>query len=172
MGALHMTIGEMRVEHLIARGHRRPGFAFFDLEMLRPLGEYWLEGLRVAAAERGLPGIEVGSVATDGTDAAEKITRWVAGGVTAVCAQSDEIALVCLHGVRQAGLRCPEDLAVMGVDATALGAVSGPPLTSVAFDAKTIVDASVAAMMAELGYPSVREPRIEKVARLIQRDST
>jgi DNA-binding LacI/PurR family transcriptional regulator len=172
MGALHMTIGEMRVEHLIARGHRRLGFAFSDLEMLRPLGEYWLEGLRVAAAERGLPAIEVGSVATDGTDAAEKIAGWVAGGVTAVCAQSDETALVCLHGVRQAGLRCPEDLAVMGVDATALGAVSGPPLTSVAFDAKTIVDASVAAMMAELGYPSVREPGIEKVARLIQRDST
>jgi cytochrome P450 len=28
----------------------------------------------------------------------------------------------------------------MGVDATALGAVNGPPLTSVAFDTKTIVD--------------------------------
>ena len=81
-------------------------------------------------------------------------------------------ALVCLHGVRQAGLLCPGDLAVMGVDATALGAVSAPPLTSVGFDAATIVDVSVAAMMTELGYPSVREPSGENVARLIQRAST
>jgi DNA-binding LacI/PurR family transcriptional regulator len=89
-----------------------------------------------------------------------------------VCAQSDEIAFLVLHGVRQAGLRCPEDLAVMGVDATALGAVSGPPLTSVGFDAETIVDVSVAAMIAELGYPSEGEPSSADVARLIQRAST
>jgi len=172
MGALHVTTGEMRVEHLVSRGHRRLGFAFSDVEMLRPLGEYWLHGLRAAAAERGLPEIEVGSVAMDGTDAADVVSRWVTDGVTAVCAQSDEVAMVCLHGVRVAGLRCPRDLAVMGVDATTLGAVSGPPLTSVGFDAETIVDVSVAAMMTELGYPSVREPSSENVARLIVRAST
>ncbi|MDT5102944.1 MAG: hypothetical protein QOI25_457 [Mycobacterium sp.] len=172
MGALHLTIGEMRVDHLVSRGHRRLAFAFSDFEMLRPLGEYWLEGLRVAAAKRGLADIAVGSVAMDGTDAGEVVTAWVADGVTAVCAQSDETAMVVLHGVRQAGLRCPEDLAVMGVDATAMGAVSGPPLTSVGLDAKTIVDVSVAAMMTELGYPSVQEPSSANVARLIHRHST
>lgn len=172
MGALHLTIGAMRVDHLVARGHRRLAFALTDVEMLRPLGEYWLEGLRVAAAERGLPELVVGSVAMDGSDAAAVVNRWVADGMTAVCAQSDDTALVVLHGVREAGLRCPEDIAVMGVDAIAMGAVSGPPLTSVGLDAKTIVDVSVAAMMAELGYPSVREPSSENVARLIQRAST
>jgi DNA-binding LacI/PurR family transcriptional regulator len=172
MGALHLTIGEMRVEHLVSRGHRQLAFAFSDAEMLRPLGEYWLEGLRIAAAKRGLPELVVGTVAIDGTDAAEVVARWVADGVTAVCAESDDTSLVCLHGIRQAGLRCPEDLAVMGVDATAMGAVSGPPLTSVGLDAKTIVDVSVAAMMTELGYPSVHEPSSENVARLIQRAST
>jgi DNA-binding LacI/PurR family transcriptional regulator len=172
MGALHLSIGEMRIEHLVARGHRRLAFAFADVEMLRPLGEYWLGGLRAAAEKRGLPDIVVGSVAMDGTDAADVVAGWVADGVTAVCAQSDDTALVCLHGVRQAGLRCPQDLAVMGVDATAMGAVSGPPLTTVALDAETIVDVSVAAMMAELGYPSVREPSSENVARLVQRAST
>lgn len=172
MGSLHLTIGEMRVEHLVARGHRRLAFAFSDAERLRPLGEYWLEGVRVAAAARGLPDVAVGSVAMDGTDAAEVVAGWTADGVTAVCALSDEVALVCLHGIRRAGLRCPEDLAVMGVDATTLGAVSAPPLTSVAFDAETIVDVSVAAMMTELGYPSVREPSSANVARLIERAST
>ena len=172
MGSLHLAIGEMRVDHLVARGHRRLAFAFSDVERLRPLGEYWLEGVRRAAAARGLPDVVVGSVAMDGTDAAGVVTAWTADGVTAVCALSDEVALVCLHGIRRAGLRCPEDLAVMGVDATTLGAVSAPPLTSVGFDAETIVDVSVAAMMTELGYPSVREPSSANVARLIARAST
>jgi DNA-binding LacI/PurR family transcriptional regulator len=172
MGKLHMTIGEMRVEHLVSRGHRRLAFAFSDVEQVRPLGEYWLEGLRVAAARHDLPELVTGTLATDGTDAADVVRAWVAEGVTAVCADSDETAMVCLHGVRVAGLNCPDDLAVMGVDARALGAVSGPPLTSVAFDAETIVDASVAAMMTELGYPPVQEPSIDNVARLIQRAST
>ena len=172
MGALHLTIGELRVDHLVARGHRRLAFAGSGVPALRPLGEYWLEGLRLAVGKRDLPELVVGTVATDGSGAADVVRGWVADGVTAVCAQSDETAFVVLHGIREAGLRCPEDLAVMGVDATALGAVSAPPLTSVAFDAETIVDVSVAAMITELGYPSEGEPSSENVARLIQRAST
>jgi DNA-binding LacI/PurR family transcriptional regulator len=172
MGALHLTVGELRVDHLVTRGHRKLAFACSDQPTLRPLGDYWFEGLHVAAAKRGLPEFTVDSVAMDGSDAAAVVQRWVDDGITAVCAQSDEIAFVVLHGIRQAGLRCPEDLAVMGVDATALGAVSGPPLTSVGFDAETIVDVSVAAMIAELGYPSEGEPSSADVATLIQRAST
>ena len=172
MGALDQTIGELRVGHFVARGHRRLAFAFSDVEQVRPLGEYWLAGLRTAAARHDLPDLVVGTVARDGIDAAEVVRGWVNDGVTGVCADSDETAMVCLHGVREAGLRCPDDLAVMGVDARPLGAVSGPPLTSVAFDAETIVDVSTAAMLTELGYPPVREPSSDDVARLILRAST
>lgn len=170
MGELHLTIGRMRVEHLVERGHRRLAFAFAADPTLRPLGDYWLAGLQAAATD--LPEIETAPVAADGSDAAQVVRGWVEAGVTAVCAQSDETALVVLHGIRQAGLRCPQDLAVMGVDAIPLGAVSGPPLTSVGLDAKTIVEVSVAAMMTELGYPGGREPSSENVAQLIQREST
>jgi DNA-binding LacI/PurR family transcriptional regulator len=172
MGTVHLSIGALRVSHLMARGHRRLAFAGADTPALRPLGEYWLEGLRVAAAEQGLPELPVALFASDGSNAAQQVKAWVKDGVTAVCTQSDETAFVVLHGVREAGLRCPEDLAVMGVDASVLGAVSAPPLTSVGFDAATVVDVSVAAMLTELGYPTEGEPSSENVARLIQRDST
>lgn len=172
MGALHLTIGELRVDHLVERGHRQLAFAFSDVEQVRPLGEYWLEGVRAAVAGRGLPEVVTGTVAVDGSDAADVVTRWREAGVTAVCADSDQTAMVVLHGIRLAGLRCPEDLAVMGVDARPLGAVSAPPLTSVGFDAETIVDVSVAAMLAEVGYPSGTEPSSQNVAHLIQRSST
>jgi DNA-binding LacI/PurR family transcriptional regulator len=172
LGTLHMTVGEMRVDHLIDRGHTRLAFAYNGAEVLRPLGDYWLAGLRAAAEARGLPAIAVGTVDPDGSDAADVVRGWHADGVTAVCAQSDETAFVVLHGIRRAGLRCPEDLAVMGVDAIPLGAVSGPPLTSVGFDARTIVDAAVPAMMAELGYPTDADLSSTDAARLIVRDST
>lgn len=170
MGELHLSIGRLRVEHLVARGHQRLAFAYAGDETLRPLGDYWLAGLRAAATQ--LPEIVTATVAADGSDAAEVVRDWIAAGVTAVCAQSDETAMVVLHGIREAGLRCPQDLAVMGVDAIPLGAVSGPPLTSVGLDAKTIVEVSVAAMMTELGFPSAGEPSSANVAQLIQRAST
>jgi DNA-binding LacI/PurR family transcriptional regulator len=172
LGSLHMTVGEMRIDHLVGRGHSRLAFAYNGAEVLRPLGDYWLAGLRVAADERGLPEITVGTVAPDGSDAADVVRGWRADGVTAVCAQSDETAFVVLHGIREAHLQCPDDLAVMGVDAIPLGAVSGPPLTSVGFDAKTIVDTAVPAMMAELGYPTDVDLSRTDAARLIVRSST
>lgn len=172
LGDLHSYIGALRVEHLVARGHRRLAFAYSDIDKLRPLGDYWLEGLRAAARRQGLPDLSVATLTTDGANAAQVVSGWVADGVTAVCAQSDETAFVVLHGIREAGLRCPQDLAVMGVDARPLGAVSGPPLTSVAFDAKVIVDVAVAAMMGALGYPAEREPDTRDVAALVQRAST
>ncbi len=172
LGDLHLTVGEMRVDHLVSRGHRRLAFAYSDIERLRPLGDYWLEGLRVAAEKHGMPEIVVCTLLTDGSDAVDVVRGWVNDGVTAVCAQGDETAFVVLHGLRQSGLRCPQDLAVIGVDARPLGAVSGPPLTSVSFDAKAIVDVAVAAMMAELGYPVEHEPGSTGVATLIQRGST
>lgn len=172
LGDLHLSIGALRISHLQERGHRRLAFAYSDVDKLRPLGDYWLAGLQAAARERGLPELAVGTVVTDGSNAAPVVREWVDEGVTAVCADSDETAFVVLHGLRSAGLRCPDDLAVMGVDARPLGAVSGPPLTSVGFDAKEIVDFAVAAMMAELGYPIEYQPSARDMARLIQRAST
>ncbi|TFV56926.1 LacI family transcriptional regulator [Mycobacterium sp. PS03-16] len=172
LGELHLSIGELRVGHLTDRGHRRLAYAYSDDARLRPLGDYWFGGLQAAAQRCGLSELVVGTVATDGSDAAAAVSDWVAAGVTAVCAQSDETAFVVLHGLREAGLSCPRDLAVMGVDARPLGAVSGPPLTSVAFDAEQIVDVAVATLMAELGYPVESSPGAGDVARLVVRSST
>jgi DNA-binding LacI/PurR family transcriptional regulator len=172
LGALHLTVGQMRIEHLMERGHRRLLFAYVDTPELRLLGDYWLSGLQDVAERHGLPQIVVDTVAADGSDAADAVRRWVDGGLTAVCAQSDETAFVVLHGMRRAGLSCPRDLAVMGVDAIPLGAVSGPPLTSVRFEPSLIVEAAVPAMMAELGYPVEGEQAGDDAAILLVRDST
>jgi DNA-binding LacI/PurR family transcriptional regulator len=172
LGALNESTGAMRVSHLIERGHRRLAFAYTDDPVLRTLGDYWLAGLAPVMRRCGLPELTVGTVAADGSDAAAGVRGWLDAGVTAVCAQSDEVAFVVLHGLRRLGAQCPRDLAVMGVDANPLGAVSAPPLTSVSFDAKAVVDLSVAAMMGQLGLPAEPVPPSADVAKLIEREST
>jgi DNA-binding LacI/PurR family transcriptional regulator len=170
LGDPHLSVGELRVEHLVSRGHRRIAFAYTGIPRWRALGDYWLEGIAGAARARDLPPVRVAEVTQD--NAAKVVTEWVHDGVTAVCAQSDEIACLVLYGIREAGLDCPDDLAVLGVDATPMAALSSPPLTTVEFNPNAVADAAIAAVLTELGYPAPPPPRPTDIARLIVRSST
>lgn len=166
----HLSVGEMRVAHLVERGHRRIAFAYTGIARWRPLGDYWFEGVSRAAQVRDLPPVRVDQVTLD--DAADVVTGWVGDGVTAVCAQSDEIACLVLYGIHQARLRCPSDLAVMGVDASPMGMVSTPPLTTVQFDPCAVADAALAAVFERLGQPAPPSPALTDIAHLVVRAST
>ncbi len=170
LGDLHLTAGELRIAHLVARGHRRLAYAFSPEATLRPIGEYWLAGLRAAIDARGLPEPEL--VELRPADAAEVVTGWHERGITAVCAQNDDTAFVVQHGMRAAGLACPRDLAVIGVDAIPLGEVAAPPLTSVAFEAGAIVEVATASFMSALGYPTETTATGADLAVLVVREST
>jgi len=50
---------------------------------------------------------------------------------TAIFAGNDMIALGALRAIREAGLRCPEDVSVMGFDDLDLAEATNPPLSSV-----------------------------------------
>lgn len=119
-------MGALRVDHLIARGHRQLAFAYTGIAKWRALGDYWLDGITTAARAHALPPVAVDAVTVE--NAVEVITRWHRAGVTAVCAQSDEVAALVLYGIREAGLTCPDDMAVIGVDAHPIGTISSPPL--------------------------------------------
>jgi DNA-binding LacI/PurR family transcriptional regulator len=170
LGDPHLSIGELRVEHLVSRGHRQIAFAFTGIQRWRALGDYWFGGVVRAARARDLPRLAVADVTVD--NAAEVVRNWVRDGVTAVCAQSDEIACLVLYGIHEAGLRCPRDLAVIGVDASPMGVVSSPPLTTVQFDPRAVADVALAALCERLGYPAPSSGAPTEIARLIVRSST
>ncbi|WP_063043536.1 LacI family DNA-binding transcriptional regulator [Nocardia pseudovaccinii] len=165
-----LSVGTLRVGHLAARGHRKIAFAYTGIAKWRALGDYWFEGVDRAARLRDLPSISVGEVTPD--NVAAVVAGWVRDGVTAVCAQSDEIAGLVLFGIHEAGLRCPDDLAVIGVDANPMGAFSSPPLTTVEFDPTAVANAAIAAVLTELGYPVPSAPEPTDIARLVVRAST
>ncbi|HEY9305530.1 MAG TPA: LacI family DNA-binding transcriptional regulator [Mycobacterium sp.] len=169
LGDPHLSIGAIRVEHLVSRGHRKIAFAHTGIAKWHALGDFWLEGVAHSARAHGLPPVVAADVTAE--NAAEVVSRWVADGVTAVCAQSDEVAHLLLYGIREAGLRCPADLAVIGVDATPMGEISSPPLTTVEFNPTAVADAAIAAVLTELGYPAPPPPEPTDIARLIVRGS-
>jgi DNA-binding LacI/PurR family transcriptional regulator len=166
----HLSVGELRVDHLVARGHRRIAFAYTGIAKWRPLGDYWFEGVARAAQLRGLEPVRAGVITLD--NAANMVAGWVADGVTAVCGQSDEIACLVLYGIHRAGLSCPGDLAVIGVDASPMGVMSAPPLTTVEFNPRAVADAAVAAVFERLGLPAPPSAEPTDIARLIERSST
>lgn len=170
LGCPHLSVGEMRVDHLVSRGHRQIAFAYTGIAKWRPLGDYWFEGVARAARLRELPPVRVDVITLD--NAADTVAGWVRDGVTAVCGQSDEIACLILYGIHRAGLSCPGDLAVIGVDASPMGVMSTPPLTTVEFNPRAVADAAVAAVFERLGLPAPPSAESAEIARLIERSST
>lgn len=145
-----LSMGQSQVDYLVGRGHSR--LAFADVVGSGEFGVLPRRAEVIAAcAQAGLPAPLAGEVARDGAGAAELVAAWHRDGVTAVCCYNDEVALAVLYGIREAGLRCPEDMAVIGCDDIPAAAVSYPPLTSVALNIDDDVTWMVDALLHQLG---------------------
>ena len=68
--------------------------------------------------------------AQSGLEAVEKILT-VRPRVSAVFAQNDRMAIGAIRGLREAGLRVPEDISVIGYDDIPLTSYFDPPLTTI-----------------------------------------
>jgi LacI family repressor for deo operon, udp, cdd, tsx, nupC, and nupG len=110
------------MRHLVELGHSRIGYVGGSLEdqldFAAPLDR--LTGYRCAMAEAGHPVKPSWEVVGDFTvRGGLAATRLLLDGdpmPTAIFAASDEMAVGAVHAVRQAGLRVPEDISVIGID--------------------------------------------------------
>ncbi|MCW2810419.1 MAG: DNA-binding transcriptional regulator, LacI/PurR family [Friedmanniella sp.] len=132
--------GRLQAEHLAAVGHRHLGYAWPADPRVLAFAQPRLEGVRQACAELGLPEPVVHPVALGPDGATAAVADWLAAepAVTGVCAYNDEVALTVMAGVRRQGRQVPGDLAVIGVDNIAAGAVSWPTLTTVEVDQASV----------------------------------
>ena len=83
---------------------------------------------------------------------------------TAVFASSDAQAFGLLHGLRKAGVRVPDDIAVVGFDGTDDGAYAAPPLTSARQPVAAMAEAAFDALQHPV-YPSHRLFALDLVVR-------
>jgi DNA-binding LacI/PurR family transcriptional regulator len=87
---------------------------------------------------------------------------------TAVIAHDDRFAMAAIRALADAGLRCPQDVSVIGADDHISGAEFLPRLTTVAFDSEELASAIVEAfttMLAGKRVEQVDTPRLHILER-------
>lgn len=158
----------LQVDHLVTMGHSQLAFiGSAEPELARQSGAREASVLHHAQARR-LPPVRTAAMPTAPEEAAALVRDWSDAGVTGVCANNDEVALGLVRAIRDAGLSCPGDMSVVGYDASAVGAVSLPALTSIAWDADRA--APIVAALAVGEQPSVSPAEVLNV-HLVERES-
>ena len=161
------------VRHLLALGHQR--IAFVGDRRNADVRERY-EGYAVALAEAGLEVDPALVLATEGnleSHGAQVAQQFIAAGLrcSAAVAATDMNALGMLRVLQHAGLRVPEDLALIGFDDMAAAQMSIPPLTTVRQSFDAIGRTAARALVAQIGGQPVRPQTIYVDTALIVRES-
>ncbi len=121
----------MAVEHLIRLGHRRIATITGPLDMVA--GQDRLTGYRQGLEARGIPVEEDLIFEGDFTEDSGRLgmQHLLSASPTAVFVASDTMAIGALKALRQAGLRAPQDMALVSFDDIPIAASIEPPLTTV-----------------------------------------
>lgn len=131
----HSQGAQMVVAYLAGQGRRRIAFVGGDLNSVAARER--LQGYHIGLAQAELAAepawIEPGYFTLSGGAAATQrlLTLPAAQRPDAIFYASDTMALAGLHELRQAGLRVPEEIAVVGYGNIEFAAISAPPLTTV-----------------------------------------
>lgn len=163
------------VQHLIQQGRRR---LVFVGSTGRPHGTGFLreQGFRSAMADAGLPVPDERVVAVEHYDRASgvgAVRQLLRSGteVDALVCAVDTVALGAMHGLRLAGVRVPDDVAVLGWDDIEDGRYANPTLTSVAPDVDAVAEAAVTRLLHRIETPGDIEGLMVG-HRLVVREST
>lgn len=121
---------------LLDRGHRRVVHLTWSG---RKTVERRVDGFLDAFRDRGLPLSDALVIRAEGFEPRHgeaAVKAWLEAhpdreGATALFCAADNLAFGAMRALKQAGLRVPEDLSVMGFDGVALGELHSPPLTTV-----------------------------------------
>ncbi|WP_353116008.1 LacI family DNA-binding transcriptional regulator [Microbacterium sp.] len=142
--------GRSAGEHLVARGHRRMASITGRLSM--PAAVDRLQGFRDALAVAGLepPAEFDGDFTEEGAAAAARAVLALEPRPDAVFAASDLMARGAIGVFRAAGLRVPEDIAVMGFDDSGVAVTTDPPLTTVRQPIRRMGEAMAAVLIETL----------------------
>jgi len=123
--------GYLATKHLIDKGHRKIAHIAGSLSFQVALDR--IKGYKMALEEAGIEfreeWIVSGEFVTPGGYSAMK--SLLSSGCTAVFAANDSMAYGALKALAEAGVRVPQDLAMVGFDDLEFSSLTNPPLTTV-----------------------------------------
>ncbi|GAA2694673.1 MULTISPECIES: LacI family DNA-binding transcriptional regulator [Actinosynnema] len=133
VGATNWSGGRAATRHLTALGHRRIGVLTDRDDVLFCRAR--LDGHRSALEDAGIAAdpalVARGPLTVEGGFTAARALLTLPDPPTALFACNDLQALGAYRAAREAGLRVPEDLSVVGFDDLPVGDLVDPPLTTV-----------------------------------------
>jgi len=171
LGADELAGARSAAEHLLALGHRTVhhigGTEGWSATARRVAG--WRGALTDAGV--GAPPVVHGDwTPRSGYEAATSLLR--RGGVTAIFAANDHMAIGAIRAVEKAGLRVPEDVSIVGFDDAPEAEFLSTPLTTVRQDFAEVTRLAVHRLVSTIeGRPPAERRRLVP-AQLIVREST
>lgn len=162
------------VAHLIDQGHRRIGTITGPLNMVVSIDRR--DGYEQALLEAGLPivpelVVEGNFTQENGYHAMEQLLS-LPQPPTAVFAASDATAIGALRALHAAGLRVPDDVAVVGFDDVPLASFAMPPLTTMRQPVQELGSVALQLLVERLEHPRTPRRQVRLPATLVQREST
>ncbi len=171
----------MATNHLIEKGHRR--LAFVTVAGMTMSRSAKIDGFHAAAEAAGLRDsarvLDGGPLNEYGDSVIAEVGRATALRIpelphppTGIVALNDLMALGLMSGLREAGLRVPQDASVVGIDGLFLAALSNPALTTVQLPIREMAQAMVErAMKREADLAQEEREMVFTSNRLIERES-
>lgn len=159
------------LEHLGELGHERIAY-------ISGSDTSWADGVRwratrEAALELSLTDVRLGPVPATVRGGEQIANEFLASGCTAALAYNDLIALGLMRGLRDRGLRLPDDVSIIGFDNIFAGDLVTPSLTTVAAPMGALGEAAVNHIITTLGRGApTRTGAMVVPVRLLQREST
>ena len=166
--------GRLAGEHLLRLGHTR--LAHISGPLTLRMGRSRLQGFRETLEAHGAAaGLHVETAGGWGYQPGhEAMVRVLHAGrkPTALFAAADTLAIGAMHAIRQAGLRVPEDISVIGVDDIDCAAFQNPPLTTLRQSKKELAELGLQLLFDILDGKEPERTEIVMEPLLIVRRST
>jgi LacI family transcriptional regulator len=166
---------QIATEHLLSLGHERIAYVSFAQREYHAVGERE-QGWRVALEARGIQAdpawVEYADI--DAYSGYLATQRLIARNVrfTALFAGNDTIAFGAIKALNEAGLRIPDDVALMGYDDIPLAAFASTPLSTMRSDPVGHGRDAMQMLLAQMNGATYQAGvQVERVAQLVIRES-
>ncbi|PWD51772.1 hypothetical protein C8046_15100 [Serinibacter arcticus] len=161
-------IADLQVAALTARGPRRIAYAALSDSRADPWGPRRYDDVHAACRRLDLTTPRSIAVPLELDGAVRALASVVGEGPVGLACYNDDVALAVLAAARELDLAVPEQVAVVGLDASPLGRLWSPRLTSVVYDIRALMTLSVRTLVGDDAAPAPSGP----LARLVPGDTT
>jgi LacI family transcriptional regulator len=152
------------VDHLIAvHGHQSIALITGDQTSQNPRERGWSDAFQARNLPPG-PIVRTNFSRSGGYEAAVQLLSWLTRP-SAIFTASDQLSIGALKAIREAGLRCPDDIAVVSYDGTSESEYCWPPLTVARQPIQAMAEAAVSMVLNQTSSASYEVFETELIIR-------